>query len=111
MPGSSPGKTQTNKKGETMNLLDAIKTGRRFRRPYMACKNQDVYQWIENSNDKGWNYVILGSDILATDWEIEVVPKSKAWMTDEGGFIAFSDSDTITSTVGKQVRAPWLDEP
>lgn len=62
-----------------MNLIEALKTGRKFRRSNMG------YDWRENFEEMGVCTVfhLRKEDIIADDWEVEEEPKKKETKTAE----------------------------
>lgn len=60
-----------------MTLIEAIKSGKRFRRKPGKCPHSslndlcDCGEWFQQNNDPTWVYCLNRERILADDWEIE----------------------------------------
>jgi len=91
-----------------MNLIEAVKSGKRFRRQHRAIAPDGG--WIR----EGYCFSVNAEDVLADDWECEE-PKKRLYAftrpspDDEGLLIAVFFPTEIPRV--SYTRAPWLDQP
>lgn len=112
-----------------MNLIDAVKSGRAFRRKDWISSGQwlqddwavcgkgswNAYSMIRvrRSNVEVWLY---HADYVANDWELEPSsePQLKAWLISEHSAnnysVVFSERDLSNVDNHNTIRAEWLDQ-
>lgn len=91
-----------------MNLIDAIKSGRRYRR-------KNTLYWMSRDGHPSYTADL----VVADDWELEPLPapKLKAWLVPyhwmrlEGGESTTRSVHYSEMGQPEWERAPWLDEP
>ena len=85
--------------GKSMNLVDALKSGKRIKRP-----GWEVWAYAPS-------LMFSKESVLADDWEVEPdpdpEPKLKAWSSRAGTVCMFDDG--VEDPLWK--RAEWLDQP
>ena len=94
-----------------MNLLDAIRSGKRFRVPRMAINDFSEMQWYPAHKGRiDYSVVFKECDLLSEEWEVEK-GKLQGWIRSDG-FVLCSDTKPEGNNGTKEwIRAPWLDEP
>ena len=99
-----------------MNIQEAIKTGKPFRRPgwdnCIVCpKGTDSGLHWEDQDHKllTGKFIPRAEDLLANDWFIdEIKPRKLGWVSLAGEVRLRAESE---HALEDYARAPWLDEP
>lgn len=91
-----------------MNLIEAVKSGRPFKRP-----DWDFYHKLhelEVETDLSTYFDLNAEELLADDYELEPEkkPRRVGWTDQHGGVYLFLETD---GWFEGYTRAPWLDEP
>jgi len=93
--------------GRAINLLDAVKSGRRFRRRHNQQHDVAPAGWLGSDRV----FVVSHDDVLATDWELEPAPVT---VTREQFLAAWRDTEQYCEGMAKRLVIPsalnWRDE-